>query len=400
VHEETLQRLTSKRFKELAKKDELPESKVALAVPCRSAEAKAVGEPGDRVRRFILSTGSVDREGDVIDQDGWDLESFREAGVFLWAHNNHLPPIGDPIAAEIRDVPRFGKALVIDVRFAPADMPHPMGEGFGHTIMRMYDEDLLKSTSAGFLPLEYSFADDRGFFAMNFLRQELLEGSAVPVPANRDALQIARSKGIAVESMLAYAETLRDDPETGLLVPTDDLEIFLDSAAKTSVLVTRAAAGTEGGETGGAADDPTTEPLAEGADNPAEDADCDEIERAAKAIDQHLSDAVTKIGRLVTVIERHGRALTDEQLEVLRKAHLSLADLVADPAEPAEIHAEPDPLEPKAVAGGDEVDLDALGAEFELADDDEIDITPEEIAQHVTTVVANARAQLTGELPA
>ncbi len=89
----------------------------------------------------------------------------------------------------------------------------------------------MKAVSVGFLPIEWSFNEERGgYMPMDFKRQELVEISAVPVPSNPDALSIARSKGIDTASIVAWAETVGDD-DTGLWVPKEAIESLLKQAA-------------------------------------------------------------------------------------------------------------------------------------------------------------------------
>ena len=45
-------------------------------------EIKAVGDPQDRVLEFVGSTAQVDRYGDVIEVEGWDLKNYKKNPVF------------------------------------------------------------------------------------------------------------------------------------------------------------------------------------------------------------------------------------------------------------------------------------------------------------------------------
>jgi hypothetical protein len=78
----------------------------------------------------------------------------------------------------------------------------------------MFKEGFLKAVSVGFMPKEWELIDseDDSFFpGLRFLKQELLEFSAVPVPSNPDALMKARTKGIDVEPFGKWAEDVLDD---------------------------------------------------------------------------------------------------------------------------------------------------------------------------------------------
>lgn len=189
-----------------------------------ASEAKAV-EGDASVREFVASTGDVDRDQDTIDQAGWDLSDFSKSGVFLWAHDRSLLPIGDPVATWIEN-----NTLRTRVKFTPADMPHQFGVGFGHAVGRMFDEHFLKGVSVGFIPHEWQFNESRGGMAMDFKRQSLMEISAVPVPSNPNAIAMARAKGIDTAPILAWAETVRD-AKSGLYIPRDAIASLLDQSA-------------------------------------------------------------------------------------------------------------------------------------------------------------------------
>jgi len=49
---------------------------------------------GDRTMTFLSSNGEVDRDNDMVDPSGWDLEHFRRNPVVLWFHDYEALPIG------------------------------------------------------------------------------------------------------------------------------------------------------------------------------------------------------------------------------------------------------------------------------------------------------------------
>jgi len=135
----------------------------------------------------VASDESVDRYGDIVRADGWELKNFKKNPVLLFGHQSENPPIGT--------VPNIGvdnTRLMAGVKFLP--------EGtydFADTIWRIVKAGALRAVSVGFLPLERPTLirdeeNDRvtGF---EFTRQELLELSIVPVPANPNALALAKS---------------------------------------------------------------------------------------------------------------------------------------------------------------------------------------------------------------
>ena len=135
------------------------------------------GEP----MAFVISTDEVDRHGDVIAADGWNLDSYRKNPVFLWAHDYARPVIGKAV-----DIWKEPHRLMAKIQFAPTD--------FAQEVAALYETGYQRGVSVGFKPLKYEerrHEKTGAFLGIRFLEQELLEASAVPVPANRNALRRA-----------------------------------------------------------------------------------------------------------------------------------------------------------------------------------------------------------------
>jgi hypothetical protein len=144
---------------------------------------------GDAPTVFIASDEEPDRHGDTIAVDGWDTGAYKANPVFLWFHGmdeGHLLPIG-----RVPKVWSESKQLLAAVEWDKADP-------FAAEVQGKYARGFLKAVSVGFRPLEFEEikpdSDKRAKGMMpsvRFLKQELLEISAVPVPANPRALQKA-----------------------------------------------------------------------------------------------------------------------------------------------------------------------------------------------------------------
>ena len=124
---------------------------------------------------FIGSDETVDRSGDIVKVDGWDLVNYKKNPVFLWAHDSRQMPIGKAVKVWVED----GK-LKFKIKFAVDEYP------FAKLAYDMYKGGYLNATSVGFMIKDWKFEDE------NFvsLSQELFELSAVPVPANPNALRL------------------------------------------------------------------------------------------------------------------------------------------------------------------------------------------------------------------
>jgi len=140
----------------------------------------------------IASTSTTDRDGDIIKVEGWDLKNFKKNPVMLWGHNPYSPAIGT-----IKDIKIDGDKLT----FIPV---FDMDDEFARLLYKKYEKNILNTFSVGFKAVEY-VQGDNGYI---FSKQELLEISAVNVPANPDArvmremsdvYALAKSKGYKVD---------------------------------------------------------------------------------------------------------------------------------------------------------------------------------------------------------
>lgn len=151
-----------------------------------------VKELGDRVLEIAGSTEDVDRMGDIIKSKGWVLKPFKKNPVFMWAHDYNQPPIGRALKVWID---KETKRLMFNIEFADAETYE-----FADTIYKLYKGGFLHATSVGFIPLEWEGKDEDNpnpkWEGNVFTKQELLELSAVPVPANANALVTARDEGL------------------------------------------------------------------------------------------------------------------------------------------------------------------------------------------------------------
>lgn len=202
--------LTVDDFRAAAKGGTKPEGtvvRVAVADPEAATD-------GSRKVRFVFSDGSIDRMGDSIDPAGWEVDSFLDNPVALWAHDSSSPPIG-----RASNVAQVGERLLGDIEFMEEAI-----SAFADSIYRMVKAGFIKAVSVGFIPLEYCFVNDNSRpFGIDFKRQELLEISVCPVPCNPNALQEAKSLGIDTSPLREWASKLLDEGGQ-ILVPRNLLE--------------------------------------------------------------------------------------------------------------------------------------------------------------------------------
>lgn len=186
-----------------------------------SAEVKALDDDS-RTAQFIITTAEKDRDGDTINPAGWDLENYKKNPVVLWAHDQRSPPVAKATSIKMVDVHHTpsgnGGRLESMAEFADEETYK-----FADTVYRLVKGKFLNAVSVGFSPSEWKFreGEDRG---IDFLKQELLEYSVVPVPANAGALVRAKEMGIALDPMYQWAEDILDHSDDMVVVRMSGVE--------------------------------------------------------------------------------------------------------------------------------------------------------------------------------
>lgn len=142
----------------------------------------------EKTRTFeaVASDDSTDRHGENIKQDGWDIENFIKNPVVPWGHDYYNPPVAKAIEIGVKD-----NKLMFKPQFATAEE-----YGFADTIFKLYKGGYLRAFSVGFIPKEMD--------GDTFVKQELLEISAVTVPSNPNALALAYKEGVIDDSERKY----------------------------------------------------------------------------------------------------------------------------------------------------------------------------------------------------
>src|SRR5882672_9640697 len=164
---------------------------VREAVPSPGGEGQ--GEGGTAVLDFVSSDETLDRYGEIIQASGWKLSSYNLNPVFQNAHQ-----YGDIIFT-------LGRALVTEVRAGKlfqriqfATDVNPMAR----VAHGLYRGKFLNAVSVGFIPLRWENGGDNAAYSRKYLEQELLEVSAVAIPANPNALALGLKSGAVEKSDL------------------------------------------------------------------------------------------------------------------------------------------------------------------------------------------------------
>jgi HK97 family phage prohead protease/HK97 family phage major capsid protein len=151
---------------------------------------------------FVLSDATPDRMGDIIEVEGWDLENFKRNPIALFNHNPNFP-IG-----KWKNLRTDSDALKGYLELAPKGTSERIDE-----IRRLIQAGILKAVSVGFRPIDSTPINHKDpWSGMRFTKQELVETSLVAVPANPNALAMAKSLKISPATLdLVFAKTGRQN---------------------------------------------------------------------------------------------------------------------------------------------------------------------------------------------
>lgn len=186
--------------------------------------AKALAERQEGKMVAVATDETVDRHGESLPIDSWDLKNFKKNPVLMWGHDYSIPPVG--IAKNIKIE---GSKMTFEPHF------HDITQ-LAREVRAMYESDppILRTFSVGFLPHYEKAGEGKD----RKIPLELLEISAVPIPANPSAK-------VTEKSFLEAAKDERREEvkawlkELGSEMPTEPVDLVeeKDSSQATSLEV-------------------------------------------------------------------------------------------------------------------------------------------------------------------
>jgi HK97 family phage prohead protease len=152
----------------------------------------------NRTMEIVATEKVQDRDGDIVEPSGGDFSSYLKNPVALWAHDSSQPPI-----AKVLEVLVDENRVVLKLQFK--------NRGKAVEVFEDYAEGYLNAWSLGFIPKKvekiWGEPDDNGeseFEGFHVQEWEMMEISAVPIPANPKAL--TRSKSMSQKMAHEYLE--------------------------------------------------------------------------------------------------------------------------------------------------------------------------------------------------
>lgn len=132
---------------------------------------------------FVLASSNLDRDYDTIEPSALGRAASKNSNLLcLWQHKRDQP-IGS-----WRNLKADGARLTGDLNLASTNM--------GQMVKQLLDEEVPLAASIGF----YGDGEPNDFGGINFTDIELLECSVVSIPANPEAIRIAKGFGVDLAS--------------------------------------------------------------------------------------------------------------------------------------------------------------------------------------------------------
>lgn len=186
-----------------------------------------------RSQRFVLSSETVDRYGDIVRQDGIEIDDFLRNPVAL-AYHNHRAPIGWwKDVAMIKGRPKRTEGVL---ELHAAGTTDAVDE-----IERLLAASAIKACSIGFMPMEAEWILDengRNTWGLDFTASSLLEASICSIPANPDALGKAAGGDmrLAAELFERVLDTYCETKTGGLFVKKEFADAYMAMKSGTTTV--------------------------------------------------------------------------------------------------------------------------------------------------------------------
>ena len=181
--------------------------------------ASVIKQPANDTTReitFVVSDETPDRDGDIIEAGGWDFSEFMKNALFMGFHDYEDFSYGKftRIEKDLRSNPR---RVLGTVRFPTIQELCPSGEVSEHAknvdmMYNMYKNGYLNAVSVGCIYKQAEPRKDYPEGTPDYARgrrvtsASLLEVSAVPIPANPNALVLMSGDSSIDKKMVEYVK--------------------------------------------------------------------------------------------------------------------------------------------------------------------------------------------------
>lgn len=293
------------------------DKKVLLRRGISLVHAAPAPDFGSNIIQFVASTDGVKRDGNEILNSGWHFENFSRNPVFLYCHDYHSLPIGKHVDWRVDKGPSGENVLRIWSQFCSRELYE-----FADRVRQMYVEGYLRAGSIGWIPLKHeAIRDPDGYIkGFRFLENDLLEFSAVPVPADPNALVEAIGRGfLSTDEAKKYGNLAHANSDLAYTLSNLD-PVYSESGVKTEVKTIRTEEEKPVEEQPVVVEaEPVTEEIPAAEETRTEPEPVETVKSEIRDVDLILTEIRSlgsSIDRLVTVIESREVTKTTEEVPV------------------------------------------------------------------------------------
>lgn len=178
------------------------DGQVNRAAPYDEDEDKEEGKTKKGTTTVIASAPTPDRYNDIVDPS-WNLDRFMANPVVQWAHDYSIPPVG-----RVESLKVVNGSLIAEIEWDESEE-----NKLGQTVASQFRRGFLSAVSVGFAPGSVTPRSEleegnpyRGDSGNLYRNPELLELSAVPIPAHPGALAIRSVEPDKQRHIIAFEE--------------------------------------------------------------------------------------------------------------------------------------------------------------------------------------------------
>jgi HK97 family phage prohead protease len=151
----------------------------------------------DGMASFVMTTDALDRQGEVMETDGWDFAEFMKNPVILDTHR--YDSIENIVGKALGEPRRQGSGWIVDIEFANTER--------GKMAKALVEQGMLNAVSVGFRSTQRR-KEGRTIY---IVQKELLEVSLVAIPANPTALRVKSNQEEEVDKPMEEEQRMGYD---------------------------------------------------------------------------------------------------------------------------------------------------------------------------------------------
>lgn len=158
----------------------------------------------------VMTKEVVDRDGEVVQLDGLDIEPYMTNPVVMFSHGRDKTAGKIPVG-KIVSIKRVNGQIIGEGEMASRPATHPEAEEWlPDTLLSLMQQKCLNAVSIGFIPIQSrrANAEDTKKYGSKCMmvttKSELFELSLEPTPCNAGALITAVSKGLLPKKSKAW----------------------------------------------------------------------------------------------------------------------------------------------------------------------------------------------------